>query len=87
MHITIEIDEDAKALYFRLKDGVIAQTLEYPKAREVFLDLDERGQLRGVEMLEPGSLDMRLVFKDIAETYEIQDFSSLIDKPISELAA
>ncbi len=87
MHITIEIDEDVKALYFRLKDGVIAQTLEYPKAREVFLDLNEQGQLLGIEVLEPRSLDMRLVFKDIAETYTIQDFSSLIDKPISELAA
>jgi len=87
MHITIEIDEDAKALYFRLQDGDIAQTLEYPKAREVFLDLNEQGQLLGIEVLEPGSLDMRLVFKDIAEVYEIQDFSSLIDKPLSELAA
>ncbi|HIE26187.1 TPA: DUF2283 domain-containing protein [Candidatus Poribacteria bacterium] len=74
-------------MYFRLKDGVIAQTLEYPKAREVFFDLNEQGQLIGIEVLEPGSLDMQLVFRDIAETYEIQDFSSLIDKPISELAA
>jgi uncharacterized protein YuzE len=87
MHITIEIDEDAKALYFRLKHGEIAETLEYPKAREVFLDLNEQGQLLGIEVLDPRNLDMRLVFKDIAETYEIPDFSSLIDKPIIELAA
>lgn len=87
MHITLEIDEEAKALYFRLKDGNIAQTVEYPKAREVFLDLNEQGEVLGIEVLDPGNLDMRSIFKDIAETYEIQDFSSLIDKPLIELAA
>ncbi len=40
MHITIEIDGEARALYVRLQDGEIAETIEYPEQQEIFLDLD-----------------------------------------------
>jgi len=86
MHITIEIDDNAKALYFRLREGNITETVEYP-GKEVFLDLDERGQVLGIEVLDPGSIDMQSIFKGLADHYGIEDLSSLVNKSIIELAA
>jgi uncharacterized protein YuzE len=59
MHITIEIDDESKALYFRLQDGSIAETVEYSEGQEIFLDLDEQRQVLGIEVLDPGSIDRR----------------------------
>jgi len=39
MNITLEVDGEAKSLYFRLRDGNITETVEYPECQEVFLDL------------------------------------------------
>jgi len=87
MHITIEIDGDAKALYFRLREGDISETIEYPEGKEVFLDLDERGQVLAIEVLEPAGIDMRATFRKLAERYGIEELGSLVDKSIIELAA
>ncbi len=87
MHITLEVDEEAKALYFRLMDGDIADTVEYPECQEVFLDLDERGQVLAIEVLDPGSIDIQAVFGQLAERYGIVDLSSLLDKSLMELVA
>ena len=87
MHITLEIDREAKALYFRLRQGDIAETIEYSEGQEIFLDLDERGQLLAIEVLDPGSIDIQSIFRELAELYSIDDLSSLINKSIIELAA
>ena len=87
MPILVEIDDNAKALYFRLREGDIAETVEYPEEKEVFLDLDEQGQVLAVEVLHPGSIDMQSIFKELAERYGIEDLSSLVNKSIIELAA
>ena len=87
MHITLEVDEEAKALYFRLMDGDIADTVEYSECQEVFLDLDERGQVLAIEVLDPGSIDIQAVFGQLAERYGIVDLSSLLDKSLMELVA
>lgn len=85
MHITLEVDEEAKALYFRLREGDIAETIEYPEGQEVFLDLDERGQVLGIEVLDPGSIDIKFVFGELAKHYGIGDLSSLFSKSLTEL--
>ena len=87
MHITLEIDEEAKALYFRLREGDIAETVEYPGQQEIFLDLDERGQVLAIEVLDPGGIDIQSIFKELAENYGIDDLSSLVNKSLIELAA
>ena len=87
MHITLEIDREAKALYFRLRQGDIAETIEYSEGQEIFLDLDERGQLLAIEVLDPGSIDIQSIFRELAELYSIDDLSSLVNKSIIELAA
>lgn len=87
MHITFEIDGEAKALYIRLREGDIAQTTEYPEEQEVFLDLDEQGQLLGIEVLDPAGIDIESVLKKLSERYGIDDLSSLVSKSLIELAA
>ncbi|MEK7398411.1 MAG: DUF2283 domain-containing protein [Candidatus Poribacteria bacterium] len=87
MYITIEIDGDAKALYIRLRDGEIAETIEYSEQQEVFLDLDEQRQLLGIEILDPSSIDIASIFKELANDYGIDDLSSLVNKSLVELAA
>jgi uncharacterized protein YuzE len=86
MYITIEIDGEAKALYLRLQEGEIAETIEYPE-QEVFLDLDDQKQLLGIEILDPSSINIKSVFKAIAERFGIDDLSSLVDKSLVDLAA
>jgi uncharacterized protein YuzE len=87
MHITLEIDEEVKVLYFRLREGEIAETVEYPEVEEIFLDLDEQGQVLGIEILDPGSIDMQSVFAELAKRYNIADLSSLVNKSLLELVA
>ena len=87
MHITLEIDEEAKALYFRLREGDIAETIEYPGQQEIFLDLDEGGQLLAIEMLDPSSINVESIFKELTECYGIGDLSPLIHKSLIEFAA
>lgn len=87
MHITLEVDEEAKALYFRLREGEIAETVEYPKVEEIFLDLDEQGQVLGIEVLDPGSINIQSVFAELSKRYNIVDLSSLLSKSLVELVA
>lgn len=87
MHVTIEIDGEARALYIRLQDGEIAETIEYPEQQEVFLDLDKQGHLLGIEILDPSGVDLELIFKQLAIDYEIDDLNSLVNKSLVELAA
>lgn len=87
MHITIEIDNEAKALYIRLKEGKIVKTVEYTEIQEIFLDIDEKEQLLGIEILDPSGIDLASVLRDIAERYGIDDLSSLVNKSLIELAA
>ena len=86
MHITFEIDGEAKVLYIRLREGDVAETIEYPEEQEVFLDLDEQGQLLGIEVLDPAGIDIESIFRDLAERYGIDDLCSLVYKSLVELA-
>jgi len=87
MHITLEVDEEAKALYFRLREGKIAKTAEYPEVEEIFLDLDEHGQVLGIEVLDPGGIDIQSVLAELSKRYNIVDLSPLLSKSLVELVA
>jgi uncharacterized protein YuzE len=87
VHITVEVDEEAKALYFRLREGDIAETIEYPEGQEVFLDLDERGQVLAIEVLDPGEIDIQSVLGELAKRYGIGDLRLLLNKSLMELVA
>ncbi len=87
MHITLEVDEEAKALYFRLQEGEIAETVEYPEVEEIFLDLDDQGHVLGIELLDPASIDIQSVFAELSKRYNIADLSPLLSKSLVELVA
>ena len=87
MHITLEVDEEAKALYFRLREGQIAKTVEYPEVEEVFVDLDDQGQVLGIGVLDPGAIDIKSVFAGLSKRYNIVDLSPLLSKSLVELVA
>jgi len=48
-------------------------------------DLDEQGQVLGVEVLDPAGIDTQVVFGQLAERYNIPDLSSLLGKSLMEL--
>ena len=58
----ISYDNDAKAMYIMLlADGKVAKTVEF--SAETFVDLTKKGELVGVEMLNPNRLDLRRIAK------------------------
>ena len=56
---SITIDPEAKAVYLKIKDGIVKRTREF--AQEVFLDLDSRNNLVGIELLNPSSIAIHRV--------------------------
>ncbi len=83
----LEVDREAKALYFRLREREIAETVEYPEVEEIFLDLDDQGQILGIEILDPGRIDIKSVLAELAKRYNIVDLSPLLSKSLMELVA
>ncbi len=58
----ISYDNDAKALYIALSvDSKAARTIEF--SSQTFLDLDQKGELIGVEMLSPNRSDLKRIAK------------------------
>ena len=55
---SLEFDKEACALYVRLKEGKPARS--EPVGESVILDLDERGELLGIEVLLPPDMDEEL---------------------------
>jgi len=55
--MTITFDSEAKALYVKVREGKVAKTIEF--SPETFVDLDDKGHLIGVEMLNPGNLTIQ----------------------------
>lgn len=58
----VSYDSLAEAVYIKLKpEGKVHETLEF--APETFADLDENGDLIGVELLNPGVLVLKRLAK------------------------
>ena len=67
----LTFDPDTKVLYITLADDQdykVAKTVEF--AQEVFIDLDERGKVLGIEMLNPGIYSFHFIEK-IADQYKL----------------
>ena len=56
---SITIDPEAKAVYLKIKEGVVKRTREF--AQEVFLDFDSRNNLLGIELLNPSGIAIHKV--------------------------
>ena len=69
--VSIEFDPKARVAYIRLKPGKIARTIE--QTDHFLLDLSSRGELLGIEILNPHELsrgDFRSLFSQIARKYK-----------------
>ena len=76
----ISFDTLAKAVYIELEKRKVAKTKEF--APEVFLDLDYKGRLIGVELLNPGTLYL----KQIAKTFHKPELKKVHPRVIAEKA-
>ena len=69
--VSIEFDPKARVAYIRLKSGKIARTVE--KSDCFLIDLNARGELLGIEILNPHELsrnDFKSLFSDIVQKYK-----------------
>ena len=57
----ISFDPLAKVMYIALEEGKVKRTIEF--APETFIDLDDKGNLIGIELLNPGTLMLRKLAK------------------------
>lgn len=76
----ISFDTLAKAVYIELEKKKVARTKEF--APEVFLDFDYKGELIGIELLNPGTLYL----KKIAKRFRKPDLEKVHPKIIAEKA-
>jgi uncharacterized protein YuzE len=77
---TVKHDPEADAVYVRLAEGATARTLELDDLRMV--DIDDRGTVLGVELLEvSGGVDLR----DVPDRDVVM--SLLRDLPVRVVAA
>ncbi len=79
-NMKISYDTLAKAVYIELEKTRVAKTKEF--APEVFLDFDYKGELIGVELLNPGTLYLR----KIAKTFHKPELARVHPRVIAEKA-
>ena len=76
----ISYDTLVKAIYVELEKKKVAKTKEF--APEVFLDFDYKGELIGVELLNPGTLYL----KKIAKTFHKPELTKVHPRVMTEKA-
>ncbi|MFN3479305.1 MAG: DUF2283 domain-containing protein [Thermodesulfovibrionales bacterium] len=67
----IEYDRYAKALYIRLQEKERSRTVEINE--KLNLDLDEKGNLIGIEILNPEDYPVEEILRPIVEEYTDKD--------------
>jgi uncharacterized protein YuzE len=71
----IEYDRYAKALYIRLQGKECGRTIEINE--NLNIDLDEKGNLIGVEILNPDDYPLEMILKPVVEEYTEKDAESI----------
>ena len=64
---TVSYDPQAKAAYFKIREGKIAKTIEV--APEMFIDIGKDERLIGLEMLHPGRAYIKEEIIKISKDY------------------
>lgn len=75
----VSFDTEAQAFYLKLKDTKVVRTKEFTD--EVFLDFDYKGDLVGVETLNPGTM----VLKKIARKFHRPELSHINTAPLAKV--
>lgn len=76
--VSIEFDPKARVAYIRLKSGKIAKTIE--NSDHFLLDLSARGELLGIEILNPHELsrnDFKSLFSRLSRKYKTLNASHI----------
>lgn len=71
----IEYDYYAKALYIRLQEKDAKRTVEINE--NLNLDMDEKGNLIGIEILNPEDYPMEKILKPVVEEYTEKDAENI----------
>jgi uncharacterized protein YuzE len=71
----IEYDHYAKALYIRLQEKERSRTLEVNE--NLNIDLDEKGNLIGIEILNPEDYPLERILKPSIEEYTEKDAETI----------
>ncbi|MBI4563819.1 MAG: DUF2283 domain-containing protein [Planctomycetes bacterium] len=83
--------EGVMAVYFRLSSEPIARTIEPEDQPDMTIDLDERGKLVGIELINPiGHGSLRKVLDGVARKYkanQLHEFSKTRAEKLQELLA
>ncbi len=78
-HIGISIeqsDEGIEAIYFKLKDTKVEKSKEVGPNGEAIIDFDKNGDVVGIEMIEPGTVWVKL-FNKIRKEYKIKELNKV----------
>jgi len=82
MPMSLMIDPIARAIYVRFSTNKVKKTVEpHP---EIFVDLDYRGHVIGIEMINPGQVTIREM-KNISKQFGIPEFHRLVETSPKEV--
>lgn len=77
LNFTIYIDDnEIEAIYLKIRNNKIYKSEEIGSNGEAVIDLDRRGQVVGIEMLEPGRVTVREI-RNIQKKYNIPELQHL----------
>lgn len=79
VNFSVQLSHDrseVEAIYFKLKKGRVAESKEIGPHGEAIIDFDENGSVLGIEMLDPGSVTVKL-FNKIKKDYKIEELEGV----------
>lgn len=80
--ITIELAPDPAggsgvlAVYFKLLENKVAKTIEADEP-DVFVDVDAKGAVVGIELINPAVVNLKKVLKKLASRYKLDSLKQL----------
>ena len=80
INFNISFDPEAGAMYIKFSLTKVAKTIELKE--EVFIDVDAKGNLIGIEFLNPCKADFRL--KEITKVFKAPQLKSFDPKKLEE---
>lgn len=86
--VGIEIEtgpEGVIAVYFRLSQVPVAETVESEDTEDVLLDLDAKGNLVGIEMINPATVRIQKLVKSVRSSYGKKALGNLSPSRIQKL--
>jgi uncharacterized protein YuzE len=86
-NIMVEYDPEAHAAYIRVKEGKVAKTKE--EARFITLDLDSRGNLIGIEVINPKQISIqgRRALNHVADEFDLPALKKIRPEAIPQVYA